>query len=138
MSSHPQGPGARSESSEQKPPFPQCTMSDIPHRSRKILFAVVTEFIATGDPVGSRTLARKYGLDLSAASIRNVLADLEEAGFLKQPHTSAGRIPTDRALRLFIDTLMEVRALTPEELANLGARFTEIYAIASDPLREAG
>jgi heat-inducible transcriptional repressor len=113
-------------------------MSDIPHRSRKILFAVVTEFIATGDPVGSRTLARKYGLDLSAASIRNVLADLEEGGYLKQPHTSAGRIPTDRALRLFIDTLMEVQALTPEEQAKLGARFTEIYAMADDPLREAG
>jgi heat-inducible transcriptional repressor len=113
-------------------------MSDIPHRSRKILFAVVTEFIASGDPVGSRTLARKYGLELSAASIRNVLSDLEEAGYLKQPHTSAGRIPTDRALRLFIDTLMEVRALTPEEQAKLAARFTEIYAMANDPLREAG
>jgi len=113
-------------------------MADIPHRARKILFAVVTEFIATGDPVGSRTLARKYGLDLSAASIRNVLADLEEAGYLKQPHTSAGRIPTDRALRLFIDTLMEVRALAPEEQAKLGARVTEIYAVANDPLREAG
>jgi len=113
-------------------------MSELPHRSRKILFAVVTEFIATGDPVGSRTLARKYGLDLSAASIRNVLADLEEGGYLKQPHTSAGRIPTDRAFRLFIDTLMEVRALTPEEQAKLGARVSEIYAVAADPLREAG
>lgn len=113
-------------------------MSDLPHRSRKILFAVVTEFIATGDPVGSRTLARKYGLDLSAASIRNVLADLEEAGYLKQPHTSAGRIPTDRALRLFIDTLMEVRALSPEEQVKMGRRFAEIYAMAEDPLRAAG
>src|SRR5829696_3122813 len=138
MSSHPQGPGARSESSEQKPPFPQCTMSDIPHRSRKILFAVVTEFISTGDPVGSRTLARKYGLDLSAASIRNVLADLEEAGYLHQPHTSAGRIPTDRALRLFIDTLVEVRTLSGEQQAELSARFAEIYALANDPLRETG
>ena len=107
-------------------------------RARRILFAVVTEFIATGDPVGSRTLARKYGLDLSAASIRNVLADLEEAGYLKQPHTSAGRIPTDRALRLFIDTLVDLRALAPEEQAKLGKRFAEIYAVANDPLREAG
>jgi heat-inducible transcriptional repressor len=113
-------------------------MSELPSRSRKILFAVVTEFIATGDPVGSRTLARKYGLDLSAASIRNVLADLEEAGYLKQPHTSAGRIPTDRALRLFIDTLVDLRALAPEEQAKLGKRFAEIYAVANDPLREAG
>src|SRR5688572_9648930 len=109
-------------------------MSDLVNRSRKILFAVVTEFIATGDPVGSRTLARKYGLDLSAASIRNVLADLEEAGYLKQPHTSAGRIPTDRALRFFIDTLVELRAVPPEEQARMGQRFAEIYAVASDPL----
>src|SRR5262245_44421847 len=113
-------------------------MSELSHRCRKILFSVVTEFIATGDPVGSRTLARKYGLDLSAASVRNVLADLEEAGYLKQPHTSAGRIPTDRALRLFIDALMEVRSVSPEEQARIGARFAEIYALANDPLREAG
>jgi heat-inducible transcriptional repressor len=113
-------------------------MSDLSNRARKILFAAVTEFIATGDPVGSRTLARKYGLDLSAASIRNVLADLEEAGYLHQPHTSAGRIPTDRALRLFINTLMEVRSMSPAQQAELSARFAEIYAIARDPLRETG
>lgn len=113
-------------------------MADLPLRTRKILFAVVTEFISSGGPVGSRTLARKYGLDLSAASIRNVLSDLEEDGYLKQPHTSAGRIPTDQALRLFIDTLMEVRAISPEEQRKMGARFAEIYARAEDPLREAG
>jgi len=113
-------------------------VSDLSPRARKILLSVVTEFIATGEPVGSRTLARKYGLDLSAASVRNVLADLEEAGFLKQPHTSAGRIPTDRALRLFIDTLIELQRVTPEEQARIGARFAEIYAVADDPLRETG
>ncbi len=113
-------------------------MSDLTSRSRKILLAVVTEFISTGAAVGSRTLARKYGLDLSAASVRNVLADLEEAGYLKQPHTSAGRVPTDRALRLFIDTLVQARAYSPEEQAKLGKRFSEIYAHANDPMREAG
>lgn len=113
-------------------------MSDLGQRSRRILFAAVTEFIATGDAVGSRTLARKYGLDLSAASIRNVLADLEEAGYLKQPHTSAGRVPTDRALRLFIDTLVDVRCIPPEDQARMGARFAEIYAQSSEPLRETG
>ena len=113
-------------------------MADLPLRTRKILFAVVTEFISSGGPVGSRTLARKYGLDLSAASIRNVLSDLEEDGYLKQPHTSAGRVPTDQALRLFIDTLMEVRAVSPEDQRKMGARFAEIYARADDPLREAG
>jgi len=113
-------------------------MPDLPLRTRKILFAVVTEFIAYGGPVGSRTLAKKYGLDLSAASIRNVLSDLEEGGYLKQPHTSAGRIPTDQALRLFIDTLMDVRAVSPEDQRKMGARFAEIYARADDPMREAG
>jgi heat-inducible transcriptional repressor len=113
-------------------------MSDLAHRARKILFAAVTEFIATGDAVGSRTLARKYGLDLSAASIRNVLADLEESGYLRQPHTSAGRIPTDQALRLFIDTLMEIRAVSPEQRARMGERFAAIYATSADPLRESG
>ncbi len=113
-------------------------MSDLTNRSRKILLAVVTEFISTGQAVGSRTLARKYGLELSAASVRNVLADLEEAGYLKQPHTSAGRVPTDRALRLFIDTLLLARPFAPEEQAKLGKRFTEIYTLATDPMREAG
>ncbi|HSN98198.1 MAG TPA: heat-inducible transcriptional repressor HrcA [Candidatus Nanopelagicales bacterium] len=113
-------------------------MSDLSHRTRKILLAAVTEFISTGLPVGSRTLARRYGLDLSAASIRNVLADLEEAGYLHQPHTSAGRIPTDRALRLFINTLMEVRAIPPEQQAEMGARFQEIFSRGGDPLRESG
>lgn len=113
-------------------------MGDLPQRNRKILFAVVTEFIASGAPVGSRTLARKYGLDLSAASIRNVLADLEESGYLKQPHTSAGRVPTDSALRVFIDTLMETRAIAPEDQKKMGARLTEIYTRGADPLREAG
>ncbi len=113
-------------------------MPELPQRARKILFAVVTEFISSGGPVGSRTLARKYGLSLSAASIRNVLSDLEEGGYLKQPHTSAGRIPTDQALRLFIDLLMEVRAISPEERGKMGARFTEIYKRGADPMREAG
>lgn len=113
-------------------------MSELNHRARKILLAAVTEFIATGEAVGSRTIARKYGLDLSAATIRNVLADLEEAGYLRQPHTSAGRIPTDRALRLFIDTLVDVRAIPPEEQIEIGRRFKDIYARAEDPLREAG
>src|SRR5882762_1172154 len=112
-------------------------MSDLHHRARSILYAAVTEFISTGEPVGSRTLAKKYGLDLSPASIRNVLSDLEEAGYLHQPHTSAGRIPTDRAFRLFIDALMEVRQLSRDENALIRARFEEL-APGQSILREAG
>jgi heat-inducible transcriptional repressor len=107
-------------------------------RARRILFAVVTEYIETGEPVGSRTLSRRHGLDLSAASIRNVLSDLEEAGYLLQPHTSAGRIPTDSAIRLFIDALMEVRPYQPEDRAALNARVADIYARSGDPLRDSG
>jgi heat-inducible transcriptional repressor len=83
----------------------------------------VTEYVATGEPVGSRTLAKKSGVDLSPASVRSVLADLEDAGYLSQPHTSAGRIPTERAFRLFIDALMHVRDLTKEELDAIRERF---------------
>ncbi|MFO0587464.1 MAG: heat-inducible transcriptional repressor HrcA [Polyangiaceae bacterium] len=115
----------------------QPSPTEISARAKKILFAVVSEFIASGDAVGSRTLARRYGLDLSAASIRNVLADLEDAGYLRQPHTSAGRVPTDKALRLFIDTLVRLRPLAPEDRARIDARFAEIR-VAEDPLRETG
>ncbi len=107
-------------------------------RARRILFAVVTEYIETGLPVGSRTLAKRHGIDLSAASIRNVLSDLDEAGFLLQPHTSAGRVPTDRAIRLFIDKLIQVRDVPMDDRARLEARVAEIYATSENPLRESG
>ena len=107
-------------------------------RASSILLAVVTEYIETGTPVGSRTLSKRYGLDLSAASIRNVLADLEEEGLLYQPHTSAGRIPTDRAIRLFIDMLMELKTVPADERAQLNARVAQIYAQSADPLGDSG
>lgn len=106
-------------------------------RARSILYAVVTEFIATGEPVGSRTLAKKYGLDLSAATIRNVLADLEDAGYLAQPHTSAGRVPTEAAFRLFIDALMRIRELSAEEETRIAELFQELHP-GIDLLRESG
>src|ERR1700730_5290400 len=112
-------------------------MSDLHHRARSILYAAVTEFISTGEPVGSRTLAKKYGLALSPASIRNVLSDLEEAGYLMQPHTSAGRIPTDKAFRLFIDALMERREVSPDEPARILRRFHEMSP-GEDVMRETG
>jgi heat-inducible transcriptional repressor len=112
-------------------------MSELQYRARSILYAAITEFISTGEPVGSRTLAKKYGLDLSSASIRNVLSDLEEAGYLHQPHTSAGRIPTDKAFRLFIDTLMQVRPLSPEEREHIVERFHAL-APGAEWTRESG
>lgn len=84
------------------------------HRHRKILYAVVSEYITNGEPIGSRTLSKGHGIDLSAATIRTVLADLEEAGYLVQPHASAGRVPTDAGFRLFVDALVQMREVTAE------------------------
>lgn len=111
-------------------------MAELSPRAKQILYACITEFVATGEPVGSRTLSKR-GIELSPASIRNTLSDLEELGYLHQPHTSAGRVPTDKAFRLFIDAMMEVRSLTDEENARLLHRFSEIEP-GPNFLRETG
>src|SRR6476661_2444557 len=74
-------------------------------REREILTAIVETYIATGEPIGSVTLARTHKAGLSAATIRNVMADLSDAGFLEQPHTSAGRVPTPQAYRYYVDQI---------------------------------
>jgi heat-inducible transcriptional repressor len=84
-------------------------------RSREVFRQVVDAYVATGEPVGSRTIARRLDEQISPATIRNVMADLEEAGLLYAPHTSAGRLPTDAGLRLYVDGLLEVGNLTEEE-----------------------
>jgi len=84
-------------------------------RARKILTAIIREYVDAAEPVGSRRLARRYGFDLSPATIRNVMADLEEMGYLLQPHTSAGRIPTDTAFRYYVDSVLDVKDLTQRE-----------------------
>ncbi|MDO9234584.1 MAG: heat-inducible transcriptional repressor HrcA [Aquabacterium sp.] len=85
-------------------------------RAKILLKALVERYIADGQPVGSRTLSRASGLDLSAATIRNVMADLEELGLIVSPHTSSGRVPTPRGYRLFVDTMLTARPLNLEEL----------------------
>src|SRR3954470_7040891 len=75
-------------------------------RARLLLKALVERYIADGQPVGSRTLSKASGLELSPATIRNVMSDLEEMGLIVSPHTSAGRIPTARGYRLFVDTML--------------------------------
>src|SRR6476469_4236976 len=112
-------------------------MAELSARARQILYACITEFVATGEPVGSRTISKRGGIELSPASIRNVLSDLEEMGYLHQPHTSAGRVPTDKAFRLFIDAMMEVRQLTDAENAHILHRFAEIEP-GPNFLRETG
>jgi heat-inducible transcriptional repressor len=85
-------------------------------RARTLLKTLVERYIADGTPVGSRTLSRTSGLDLSPATIRNVMADLEELGLIASPHTSAGRIPTARGYRLFVDTMLTARPISFDQM----------------------
>ncbi|MFZ4858433.1 MAG: heat-inducible transcriptional repressor HrcA, partial [Desulfuromonadaceae bacterium] len=84
-------------------------------RSRQILEAIVEDYIATAEPVGSSAVARRHALTLSSATVRNVMANLEELGLLTSPHTSAGRIPTEKAYRLYVDSLVALRQVSRDE-----------------------
>lgn len=88
-------------------------------RARILLKTLVERYIEDGQPVGSRTLSRQAGLNLSPASIRNIMADLEEGGYIASPHTSAGRIPTPRGYRLFVDSLLTVKPLEGPQLSQI-------------------
>jgi heat-inducible transcriptional repressor len=119
------------------PPLPP----GLDHRSAAVLREIVEQYVETGEPVGSRTLSRLLPLNLSPATIRNVMADLTDAGLLFAPHTSAGRLPTDRGLRLFVDGLLQFGELSEDErttinlaLAHSGRSLTETLAQASTML----
>lgn len=115
---------------------------DIGARAKKILHAVVSEYLATGEAVGSHTLTRRYGLEVSPATVRTVMSDLEDAGLLRHTHTSAGRIPTDRGLRYYVDTLLRVRSLSATEKDDIRERLgpasepTEVMQRVAKLLRE--
>src|SRR5436189_4522050 len=79
---------------------------ELSRRERKILEAVIQSYVATAEPAGSRTISRRFGLGVSPATIRNTMSDLEEKGFLYHPHTSAGRVPTHMAYRVYVDDLI--------------------------------
>lgn len=98
---------------------PSVSLSDLDQRSREIFRAIVESYLDTGEPVGSRNLSRLPSIQLSPASIRNIMADLEHAGLLYSPHTSAGRMPTEGGLRFFVDALLEVGDLTSDERAQI-------------------
>lgn len=106
-------------------------------RHRRILFAVVTEYIASGKPVGSRRVAKRYAVKLSPATIRNVLADLEEADLLHQPHTSAGRVPTDAGFRCFVDAMATAGEISEAHRTALVERLRHL-APGDDAVRETG
>ena len=99
-------------------------------RSQTLLKTLIERYIVDGQPVGSRTLSRHSGLELSAATIRNVMADLEELGLISSPHTSAGRIPTPRGYRLFVDRLITVQPLELEQTERLQGQL-----LADEPQR---
>jgi len=94
-------------------------------RKRRVLHAVVDDYVRTATPVGSRTIARRYDLGVSPATIRNEMADLEDMGYLEQPHTSAGRIPSDKGYRFYVDSLMEIHELAADEMARIKAVFEQ-------------
>jgi heat-inducible transcriptional repressor len=98
---------------------------DLSDRKLAILKAVIDDYIMTGLPIGSRTISKKHGIELSSATIRNEMADLEELGFLEQPHTSAGRIPSHKAYRYYVDRLMKVVRLNPIEAENIKRYFQD-------------
>jgi len=110
---------------------------ELGERSREILRHLVDAYLSSGEPVGSRTLSQRLPQALSPASIRNVMADLETLGLLYSPHTSAGRVPTERGLRLFVDGLLEIGELTPGERAAIEARVTAQARGIEDVLTQA-
>jgi heat-inducible transcriptional repressor len=104
------------------------TISPLPNeRAQYLLKVLIQRFIRDGQPVGSRTLSRDSGLDLSPATIRNVMADLEELGFVSSPHTSAGKVPTPRGYRLFVDTLVRYKQPKGDDIRKLQAQFEKQF-----------
>jgi len=123
-------------------------------RQLKILEAIINDYIHTAEPIGSRTIAKKYSMGISSATIRNEMSDLEEMGFITQPHTSSGRVPSSKGYRFYVDSMMPQRPLTSDEsmllqqmifsnisqieymmkeTANAMARLTRYPAIVSEP-----
>ncbi len=107
-------------------------------RSAAVLREIVEQYVATGEPVGSRTLARRLPMTLSPATIRNVMADLTDSGLLFAPHTSAGRLPTDLGLRLFVDGLLHFGELAEEDRESISAALAAAGRSLEDTLSEAG
>lgn len=102
-----------------------------------ILQAIIDDYITTAMPVGSRTISRKSGVGFSPATIRNEMSDLEELGYLDQPHTSAGRVPSHKAYRLYVDRLLQVGNLSPEETKKIQAHLRERTSQVQEVIRSA-
>ena len=105
-------------------------------REELILQAVVHSYITSADPVGSRAIVKRFGLDISPATVRNVMADLEDAGFLQQLHTSSGRVPTEKGYRYYVDYLMRVQELTETERSRIETEFERKLQDADSVLKQ--
>jgi heat-inducible transcriptional repressor len=99
-------------------------LPELSERERRVLEAVIQSYVETAEPAGSRTISRRFGLGVSPATIRNTMSELEEKGYLYHPHTSAGRVPTDMAYRLYVDSLMGPATLSPKEAERLAEDIT--------------
>ncbi|RNA64605.1 heat-inducible transcription repressor HrcA [Prosthecochloris sp. ZM_2] len=102
--------------------------SDLTSREREVLGIVIQSYVVSANPVSSRFIARNYNLGLSDATIRNVMADLEDAGYISQPHTSAGRVPTDKGYRYYVDLIMSVQRIDDEEKRRIDSNF-RLFAV---------
>ena len=105
-------------------------------RMRQILQRVIEDYILTAEPVGSRTISKKSNLNLSPATIRNIMSDLEELGLLFQPYTSAGRIPTEKGFRIYVDSILDVHELSDEERQEIRSKYSNYQIEGADLFRE--
>lgn len=105
-------------------------------RKRKLLRAIVKDYVDTAEPVGSRTIAKKYDLGVSSATIRNEMSDLEDLGYIEQPHISAGRIPSQKGYRYFVDYLMEKEKINPGEISAINNLFSHKLIEIDEILKE--
>ena len=110
-------------------------LNELTERKRRVLWAIVQDYSSTAEPVGSRTIARKYDLGVSSATIRNEMQDLEDEGYLEQPHTSAGRVPSIKGYRYYVDWLMQPSPVTPEEESLLVEALTSHVAKVDEIFR---
>mgnify|MGYP000944854059 CR=1 FL=1 len=108
----------------------------VSERDKQIFGIIMQEFILTGEPVGSRVVSRRYDLNVSPATIRNVMADLEEYGYLTQPHVSAGRIPTPEGIRFFLEEILQTRILPKGEKNMISRHLTKSFGSLKDTLHE--
>lgn len=109
----------------------------LPSRDKSILGAIIQEYVSTGEPVGSRIVARRYMVTISPATVRNVMSDLEEMGFLYQPHVSAGRIPTPEGFRYYLNDIMEPKSLPRGEKTLISRHMAKTLGDVKETLREA-